>query len=164
MTAGVRCGTLLAFLVLSLACDKPDRITLPGSTEPQPQPQPSPPTSPPPGQFPPPGGQPPLTGPSITYLFSGQLSFPVSGFTTRSRYVLYDNGAFALHYEGIQFVYVGVYRPGEDGRIYLDFDADGAVNEYSDAWGTLKDGLLEVRYNLLMQHSDFEDAAYTRSQ
>lgn len=105
-----------------------------------------------------------MTGRSITYLFSGQLSFPVSGFTTRSRYVLYDNGAFALHYEGIQFVYVGAYRPDEDGRIYLDFGADGAVNGYSDAWGTLNDGLLEVRYNLLMQHSDFEDAAYTRSQ
>ena len=159
MTAGVRCGTLLAFLALSVACT--DQITAPSSSAPEP---PVTPTPTPPGQPPPPGGQPPLTGPSVTYLFSGPLSYPVSGFTPRSKYVLYDNGAFALHYEGIEFVYVGAYRPDEDGRIYLDFGADGAASAYSDAWGTLNDGLLEVRYNLLMQHSDFEDAAYKRSQ
>jgi hypothetical protein len=78
--------------------------------------------------------------------------------------VLYDNGAFALHYEGFPLPYVGAYRRDEGGRIYLDFGADGAATGDSDAWATLNDDLLEVRYNALMEHSDFENAVYRRSQ
>ena len=76
-----------------------------------------------------------------------------------SRYVLYENGAFALQYVSLAGQYTGSYRQ-EDGSIYFDFNAD----RLWDASGTLNDDLLEVRYSDQMQHSDFENAVYIRSQ
>ena len=146
MTPGARCGTLLAYLVFAVACGYPDRLTGPSSTPP-------PSTS-----TPPPSGQPPLTGPATTYLFSGPLSNLVSGYTAISRYVLYENGAFSLHYAPSDAPFPGTYRQ-EDGRIHFDFGADGSW----DASGALNGDLLEVRYTPRMQHSDFDDAVYRRS-
>jgi hypothetical protein len=37
-----------------------------------------------------------LAGPSRTFTFNHELSFPVSGYTKQSRFVLYDDGAFVL--------------------------------------------------------------------
>ena len=41
---------------------------------------------------------PPLSGPSRTFIFDGELTYPVRDFTRKSRFVLYDNGAFVLQY------------------------------------------------------------------
>ncbi len=152
MGAVVRCGTLLAFLVFSVACGNADGPTAPSSTPSTPTPPPTPP--------PPPAGQPPLSGPATTFLFfSGPLAIPVSPETTNSRYVLYDNGAFSFKYLSFAGEYTGSYRQ-EDGRIFFDFEA----NSSWDASSTLNDNLLEIRYSDRMQHSDFENAVYRRSQ
>ena len=98
---------------------------------------------------------PPLIGPSTTYVFSGPLDYRVSHFTETSKYVLYDNGAFQLQY--LIGTLTGAYER-ENDRISFRFAAGG------DAKGTLKSDVLEVRYSERMQHSDFENAAYKRSQ
>jgi len=145
MTAVVRCGTLLGVLVFSVACSNGNRPTAP---------------SPLPTQPPPTAGVPPLTGPASTYLFSGNVPpYPVRPYTEASKYALYDNGAFSLQYASLGHEYVGTYRQ-DNGLISFRFVAD-------DRWfatGTLKGDSLEVRYNTIMDLSDFENAVYRRSQ
>ena len=126
------------------------------------RPAPSPPatpsasTSPPPPVFEP-RVFPPLTGPSNTYVFSGELEYRVSHFTETSQYVLYDNGAFSLQYLTLGGgLAAGAYLL-QDGRIGFAFSGAG------DASGTLNGDVLEVRYSERMQHSDFENAVYKRS-
>ena len=90
---------------------------------------------------------------------------------------MYDSGVFGLRYDAFPHVYQGTYRQ-DNATIMFRFD---------DAWtwdqgwsclrdsrptrglcpfatGTLKGDLLEVRYGDSMQHSDFENAVYRRSQ
>jgi hypothetical protein len=149
MTAVVRCGTLISFLALSIACNS-DRPTSPSSL-------PTPPTST--VQPAPTAAVPTLIGPADTYLFSERLSYPIRDYTVTSKYVLHDNGAFALQYPSIGGEYVGTYRK-ENGRITFRFSSDGRW----DATGTLNGDSLEVRYNVIMELSDFENAVYRRSQ
>jgi len=107
-----------------------------------------------------------LSGPSTSYHFSAKLDRPVRDFTSTSRYVLYDNGAFSLRYESLgEGAYTGSYRQ-EDGRIIFDFAGDGqpSPDGQPDAIGTLDGDLLAVRYNFLMQIADFENAVYRRSE
>jgi hypothetical protein len=159
MIAAVRCGMLLAFLVFSVACGSADRPTFPSSLSTQRSSMPQPPPEPPPSPRPP-AEQPPLTGPATTYLFSGPLSYRVSDYTTGSKYVLYDNGAFTFQYPTQSVPYVGAYRQETVG-ISFDFSpVDGSW----DASGALNGDLLEVRYSLNMELSDFENAVYIRSQ
>jgi hypothetical protein len=155
MTAAVRYGTLLAVLVLfSVACDRADRPTAPSLLPTQP-----PSASPPP----PPAGAvpvPPLSGPVSTYHFSEPLSYPVRDYTITSRYLLYDNGAFALQYGSTaDGQVVGIYTR-ENGRVTFDFSP---VDRRWMASGTLNGDSLEVRYNDIMEHSDFENAVYRRA-
>jgi hypothetical protein len=149
MIAAARYALLALMLVFSVACDSADRLTAP-----------SPPST---GQPPPTGGLPvpPLTGPvSSTYHFSGPLSYPVSGYTPASKYLLYENGAFALQYGSpVEFQYHGVHTR-ENGRVTFDFSPNGRWK----AIGTLNGDLMEVRYNDLAEHSDFQNAVYRRSQ
>jgi hypothetical protein len=150
MTAVVRLGTLLGFLVLPIACHNADRPTGPTSlTSPQPSTAQPPPT----------GG--PELGLASTYVFSGPLSYPVQNYTATSRYVLRDGGGFSLEYPSLAYIggYVGTYTY-ESGRVLFRFAADarwGAV-------GTFNGDSLEVRYNDIMGLSDFENAVYRRSQ
>ena len=146
MIPTVQCGTLVA-LALSIACSNADRPTAPG---------PIPTSSAAPIVVYPPVF-PPRTGPAQTYVFSGPLEYRVSYFTEASQYVLYDNGAFALQYLIRRGELVGAYRV-EDGRIIF------TITGGEDAIGTLKGDVLEVRYSERMQHSDYENAAYKRSQ
>ena len=158
MIAARRCGTLLAFLVFSIACGSADRPTFPSSLSTQQPSMPQPPPEPPPA--PRPVELPPLTGPATTYLFSGPLSYRVSDYTTGSKYVLYDNGAFTFQYPTQAVPYLGAYVQ-ENGRISFDFmPTDGSW----DASGALNGDLLEVRYSQRMELSDFENAVYRRSQ
>jgi hypothetical protein len=149
VTAVVRCGTLLGFVVVLVACTNTDRPTLPSSL--------------PTGAsslIPPPPVLPPVPATARLYLFDGPLSYQVSHYTTASRFVLYDGGTFSLQYPslgGLQ--YVGTYRQ-EDTRVTFVFSADGRW----DATGTLNGDSLEVRYNLNMELSDFENAVYLHAQ
>jgi hypothetical protein len=143
MTLGLRCGSLIGVLMLGLAC---------GTEQPTgPARVPAPPTvtQPPQGL---PSGE-----PVATYVFSGPLDYPYRGPTSGSQYLLYDNGVFALRYDAFAHVYLGTYRQ--------DYDTIGfRFGGQSTATGTLKGDLLEVRYSEMMQHSDFENAVYRRSQ
>lgn len=139
MTATLRCGTFVGVLALSIiACSNADR-----PTPPSPLPTPSASPSPPPPVFEPPPVVvprlfPPLSGPSNTYVFSGDLERRVSYSTASSQYVLYENGAFSLQYLAIGVQLVGSYRL-QDGRIIFDFFRGG------DASGTFNGDVFEVR-------------------
>jgi hypothetical protein len=152
MIATVRLGALVGLVVFCVACD-PQQPTALGRS--------APPTAPTPPA--PPSG-PPLSGPSTTYHFSAPLDQPVSSYTQTSSFVLYNNGAFAIRYEG--FGAYGSYRQ-EDASILFDLAADGKGSQFGgpDALGTLNGDLLEVRYSLEMRiGSDFENAVYRRTE
>src|SRR5688572_13463623 len=102
---------------------------------------------------------PPLSGPSRTFIFDCEVSYPVTGYTRNSRFVLYDNGAFVLQYPSL----------GERGYRGRYEDANGAIRFEWEGWsvagpwgatGTLKGDTLTVQYNEIMHYTDFEDALY----
>jgi hypothetical protein len=99
---------------------------------------------------------PPLVGPSRTFAFDRQLSHAVSDSTRQSRFHLYDNGAFELRYPG------GSYRGGYaevDGVVSFSWEGWSAAGAW-EAEGTVRGEFLEVRYNVIMRLTDFEDAVY----
>ena len=96
----------------------------------------------------------------ITYVFSEPLGGYVDVYTRESKYVLYDNSAFALEFAAFPRPLLGVYRQ-ENGRISFDFLANGLS---ADASGDLKGDLLEVCYSEQMLQTDFANAVYRRSQ
>jgi len=152
MTRVLHCGSLIGVLMLGLAC----------GTEPPTAPSgiPAPPTTAPPTPQPP---QPVPSGePVATYVFYGALDYPIRGFTTGSQYLLYDNGVFGLRYDAFAHIYLGTYRQ-DDATITFWFGGSSTGDD-GDATGTLKGDLLEVRYSEMMQHSDFENAVYRRSE
>ena len=102
---------------------------------------------------------PPLSGPSRTFIFDRELSYRVSDYTKKSRFVLYDNGAFVLQYPSLG---EGGYRGGyEDANGVITFEWEGwSVGGPWGATGTLEGDSLTVQYNLIMQMTDFEDAVY----
>ena len=156
MTRVLRCGSLIAALLLGLACgSEPPTAppTPPIATQPaRPIPEPPRPPSLPSGE------------PVATYVFSGPLGYPVSPFTPGSRYLLYDNGVFGLHYYGSpynEYVYLGKYQ--QDGDNFT-FRFDGSWTwDQGVATAMLKGDLLEVRYSDIMQQSDFDNAVYRRA-
>ena len=89
--------------------------------------------------------------------FSGPLS---SGVTPLRRLgnTCFTTTVFAFEYPSLS-AHSCMYRQ-ENGRIHFDFVANGL----SDASGALNGDLLEVRYSDRMEHSDFENAVYRRSQ
>lgn len=82
-----------------------------------------------------------------------------------SRYVLYDDRTFALQYASARwgvFEYLGVYV--EENSV-ITFDWDGWST--AGAWGataSLRGDSLFVRYNIIMQLTDFEDGLYLRKR
>ena len=74
---------------------------------------------------------------------------------------MYDDGRFGLEYPGIG-EYRGTYRLIA-GLINFLFDGSSIAGTW-DAMGSIRDDVLTVRYNLIMQLSDFEDADYRRKQ
>ena len=133
-----------------------DRVQQGGSTDgASPTTTPSASTSPPPPFFDP-RVFPPLSGPSNTYVFSGELERPVTHYTAASQYVLYENGAFSFQYLTLGAKMVGAYLL-QDGRISFVFSGGG------DASGTLNGDVLEIVSDRMVQ-SDFENAVYKRAQ
>lgn len=98
MTA-VHRGAIVVLAAFSVTCGRIDSPTAPTSTPTQPVSTVSPLR---------PAEYPPIIGPAGVFDFSEPLSYPVRGFTMTSRFVLYDNGAFALQYLG--FEYPGSYE------------------------------------------------------
>jgi hypothetical protein len=141
-------GFLSSVAVLSIACGG-SMPTAPTSAQRPIVPSPVPP---------PITNFPPLTGLSRSFTFDHQLANAPRDYTKQSRFVLYDNGAFALQYESLGIEYRGGYTESNGG---LTFQWEGwSIAGAWGATGTLKDGSLSVQYNLIMQLSDFEDAAY----
>lgn len=139
---------LLSVAALCIACDNPVRPTTPS----QPPASSISTSSPPQSPF----VVPPLTGPSTSYLYSGQLDHPVNHYTLTSKFVLYENGAFSLQYLSLGGQYTGAYQR-DNSRITFRFAGGG------DASGTITSDVLEVRFSLNMQMSDFDNAVYTRA-
>jgi hypothetical protein len=148
MNTTLRMGAIVVLLVLSAACSGP---TSPTTTTQTPVIPVVPPVTPPP-----PKTFPPLTGPSRTFVYDHALTDFVSDYTKNSQFVLYDDGAFVL-----QYLNLTQYRGG--------YTASGTINFEWEGWstagpwgasGTLIGNSLAVRYNAIMQGSDFEDAVY----
>jgi hypothetical protein len=96
---------------------------------------------------------PSLTGPSRTFVYDHDGLFPVSNVTKTSRFVLYDSGAFVLHFESA----------GDSDGAYTDTNGAIAFEWKNGQWtatGALKGDSLTVQYSMLMQGADFEDAVY----
>jgi hypothetical protein len=153
MSLGISRGTLVGLVVLSIACGRSATTAPTASSQ-----SPAVPSSP----APTPTNFPALSGPSRTFAFDHELTYPVSDYTKQSRFVLYDNGAFALQYGGA----IGQYRGGytaSNGVITFQWEGSSSAGPWG-ATGTLKDGSLTVQYNLIMGLSDFEDAVYGLKQ
>ena len=105
-----------------------------------------------------------MSGPSRTFIFASEVGYPVRDYTKQSRFVLYDNGAFALEYPP-SWRLPGQYRD-ENGVLMFLFEFQGrTVNDiWDDATGTLSGDTLTITYDLIMQHSDYENAAYVLLQ
>ena len=147
MNATVRRGAVVVLLVLSTACG--DSVpTSPTGTSPSPSGAPLPSVTPP-------TSFPPLTGPSRTFIFE-RANYRVAEYTEKSRFVLYDNGAFALQL-GTQLR--GSFTTQENGLLYFNFESN--LGSWA-ATGKLEGDSLEVKYNTMMQLDDFEDAFYAR--
>jgi hypothetical protein len=103
-----------------------------------------------------------LSGPSRTFVFDRELSYRVSDYTQKSRFVLYDNGAFVLQYPSLgDRGYRGGYADAS-GVIAFEWEGWSATGPWG-ATGTLKDDSLTVQYNQVMQLTDFEDSVYLRT-
>ncbi len=64
-----------------------------------------------------------MSGPSRTFFFDRELSYPVSDYTKKSQFVLYDNGAFVLQYPSLG---EGGYRGGyKDANGVITFEWEG---------------------------------------
>ena len=99
---------------------------------------------------------PPLSGPSRRFVFDHELSYPVYDSTRRSEFVLYDNGAFVLRGA------VGQYRGGyseTDGALTFDWQGWSVAGPWS-ATGTVAGDSLTIRYNVIMEMTDFQSAVY----
>jgi hypothetical protein len=88
--------------------------------------------------------------------------YPVRDYTKNSRFVLYDNGAFALQYVSVGGEYRGGYTEA-NGGITFEWEGWSAAGAWG-ATGTVNGGSLTVRYNDIMQLTDFEDAVYRVTQ
>ena len=144
MSGALRYGAIVVLFALGAACES----SVPTSPTGTGQAAPAAPTFP------------PLSGPARAFGFDRELlSSPVSDYTTRSRFVLYDNGAFALQYEKTG-EYRGRYEEA-NGLITYEWEGWSIAGPWS-ATGALKGDRLSVQYNQVMLLDDFENAVYVR--
>jgi hypothetical protein len=137
-------SSVVALLLFSVACS-------PGTLPTAPAPTPGTVSPPPIAPTVPATDFPGVAGPARIYLAAHSLPRP-------SRYVLYDDGRFALQYLGIDD-YRGTYKEA-NGVITFEWEGWSTAGPWGAA-GSLTDEALTVRYNLIMQLSDFDDAVYT---
>ena len=134
----------------------------------------SPPTAPaplPPGPATPTPGPtsgtfsfPELTRPATVYLQAEPDAFVYNNRGLKSRYVLYDDGTFALQFadvDGKVYEYLGRYLlAGAD--VSFAFWQESLAGPYG-ATATIAGDRLSVRYSDIMHESDFIDAVYVRT-
>jgi hypothetical protein len=150
LATALRRGALLAVVVMATACGETAPTSPSAATPPPPRLAP--------GQ-PPPRNFPPLTGPSRTFAYDHELSYPAQDYTKHSRFILYDTGGFVLQYTSLTGDgYRGGYTQ-TDGTITFDWEGWSVAGPWA-ATGTLNGDVLTVRYNDIMQWTDFEDAVY----
>jgi len=103
-----------------------------------------------------------VSGPSRIFSFDHELTYGVSDYTKKSRFVLYDNGTFVLEYPSClcSGSYSGNWTE-TNGVITFVWAGWSAAGPWG-ATGTVEANTLTVHYNLIMQLTDFEDAAYSR--
>lgn len=117
---------------------------------------PAAPTPPPPR----PPVVPGVVAPAGTYTFvdTGTNGFR---FTRHSRFVLGDDGTFALEYEGLA-TYRGTYTYSPaTGLIAFAWEGWSVIGPW-EATGILRGDVLTVTYNIVMMLTDFENATYKR--
>jgi hypothetical protein len=157
--ASVWYGALGAVLALSTACSEVTPPTAPSPTAEQiPAPAPTPPAT----HIP---TFPAISGPARIYVGVSSTSYPMHGSPLASRYVLYDDGRFALQYSSANypfFEYRGTYSGG-NGHIDFHWEGWSTAGPWG-ATGTLTEDSLSVEYNFIMQMSDFEDGVYVRQR
>ena len=147
-------AVVLAVLAVlsSIACTEPTATNPPGPATPLA----------PPVELPAVPAFPTLDKPGEVYLSPGGL-YAFLGTSVSTRYVLYDDGTFAM-----QFVLPGKFYSlgGRYARTasLIDFfwDASTSVSPWSST-GTLTGDQLAVKYNVIMLAIDFEDGTYVRS-
>jgi hypothetical protein len=158
ITLLARRTAVVALLVCVVACEhsppfSPSRVSQPPPT---PSPGPAPPRTP--ITFP------PLSGPSRTFVFDCELAYPVRDFTKQSRFVLFDNGAFVLEYPSLAYRLPGQYRATDSVLMFLfEFQGRTVDEAWNDATGRFQGDSLTIEFDLLMQHSDYENAVYVLS-
>lgn len=139
-------ATVVALLFLAVACSRPTSPTRPtppaGTISPTPT-----------GPVPVPDF-PAITAPARVYLAAHSLPRP-------SRFLLYEDGRFALQYTG-NYESLGTYREA-GGVITFSWETLGRTGPWG-ATGSLTGEDLTVHYNLDMQLSDFVDDVYTHVQ
>lgn len=164
MNTTVRRSAVVVLLVFSVACGS-SGPTSPTETNQFSAPQPP---TPPPTQI-----LPPLEGPSRIFIFDAELTYRLrSGnpnvwsvnpreYTRESRFVLYDNGAFALQYPSLgDGAYRGQYRDEGGALMFLFGERRSIFDLRVNATGTFKGDSLTIQYEVGMHHADFEDAVY----
>ena len=122
-------------------------------------PPPPGPEAPPPAPPPQPGPFPPVSGAALTYLRAAAHTDPRGAL---SRYVLYEDGTFALQYVNLPSVGFGEYL-GRYSRVNasltFDFDDWNSAGPWQ-ATGSIHGDSLVVAYNLVMALANFEDGVY----
>lgn len=103
---------------------------------------------------------PAVVKPARVFVFDRELLYHVQTYTVASRFVLYDDGSFALQYSDFPagHEYRGRYKEA-DGNIAFEWEGWSR-----GASASLEANFLTVRYNFIMQMSDFEDAVYRRTE
>ena len=145
MNNTVRLSAIVVMLLPLAACGSSGPTSPTGINQPPAVPSPTPSVT----------NFPPLSGPSRTFVFDHEVSYPVHDYTKKSRFVLYDNGAFALQYTSLSGEDPGAYK---DANGVIAFEWQGG-NSWS-ATGILTADSLTVHYGVYMALSDFEDAVY----
>ena len=132
MTRILRCGSLIGGLMLGLACGT-EQPTAPSAV-------PAPPTI----TQPPSAAATTSFGPTRRDLRFQRPArgYPVSGFTTGSQYLLYDNGVFGLRYDAFAHVYLGTYRQ-DNATITFRFDDAWT---WDQGWSCLSDSVPRAAY------------------
>jgi hypothetical protein len=108
---------------------------------------------------------PPPSEPARVYVAVDQPFYLIHGSPLASRYLLFDDGSFALQYSSANypfFEYRGTYQE-EGGRITFEWEGWSVAGPWG-ATGSIAEDLLSVQYNVIMQLSDFEDGLYVRSR
>ena len=149
----------VSLALLASACNHPVSLpTAPTRTRPAPTAIAAPPVLDVPRDFP------AVTRPARVYVAVNSPYFPIHGSPLASRYVLYDDGTFALQYASANypfFEYRGAYTE-VNALITFEWEGWSTAGPWG-ATGSLSDDSLSVRYNLIMQLSDFEDGVYVRA-